>query len=280
MGQPNIQVRANYIGQLPGGKPYYHTFIVVDDGKSKTYYRGGPESGGGFSDATRGTTGSGRSSGGSGYGQVVAESGPFVPNSIDYNNGQSVLIYQANLNPADVARVKASLQSDVNAVNSANVQYWPTGPNSNSFVGGSMRRLGYNVTSPESMWIPGLDQNVASLQGGADIASSQIGANGLDHANVRYSSNDNSLNSNINEGYGKVITGYSPYVKSLNDNIQTLQSINGGTNGENDNPAAEQVKKLAEELRAINAGETGNKSIESQEQSKPPVKVPEGIGGR
>jgi hypothetical protein len=44
MGKPSIEVRANYLGKLPGGDPYYHLLIVVRDGNgNNTYYRGGPD---------------------------------------------------------------------------------------------------------------------------------------------------------------------------------------------------------------------------------------------
>jgi hypothetical protein len=163
MGQPTIQVRANRLS-APGNPR--HLVIVVDDGKgSKTYYRGGPESGnGGSSDATRGSTGSGRSSGGSGFGRVVAESGPYTPDSIDFDPNAEV-IYQANLNPADVSRVKNSLNNQMNAVNEANINYFPTGPNSNSTVGTAMRNLGVNLQIPNGMWVPGVEQQLVDRNG-------------------------------------------------------------------------------------------------------------------
>jgi hypothetical protein len=110
MGQPSIQVWANRLGQLPGADPHYHLYIVVDDGKgNQTFYRGGPENQGTSSDATRGTTGSGRSSGGSGFGKLVTEHGNFTKDSTDYQE-DSVRVYKANLDPKDVAGVKSNLE--------------------------------------------------------------------------------------------------------------------------------------------------------------------------
>jgi hypothetical protein len=173
MGQPSIEVRANYLGDLPGFDPHYHLVIVVDDGNgNKTYYRGGPEQGGssvGSSAATTGTNGSGRStggsSGGSGFGDIITEYGPYVPNSIDYDPNAKV-IYRAALRPEDVANVKNSLANQMNAIQAAKIDYWPTGPNSNSVVGTAMRNvLNIDLQVPKGMWIPGIDQQLVDRRG-------------------------------------------------------------------------------------------------------------------
>jgi hypothetical protein len=169
MGQPSIQVRANRLGQLPGSDPHYHLYIVVNDGKGNlTYYRGGPSgdggSSGGSSGATRGTTSSGRSSGESGFGKIETEYGAHVPGSIDYQEDSRV-IHQSNLNPGDVSRVKANLASQMDAIEGANINYFPTGPNSNSVVGTATRNMGLDVQIPSGMWVPGVETQLINRNG-------------------------------------------------------------------------------------------------------------------
>jgi hypothetical protein len=177
MGQPSIQVWANRLGQLPGSDPYYHLYIVVDDGKgNQTYYRGGPgNSNGGSSDASRGTTGSGRSSGESGFGKLVTEHGKFTKDSIDYQ-ADSVRVYKANLDPKDVAGVKSNLVNQMNAIEGAKINYFPTGPNSNSTVGTAMRNLGTkNIQFPNGMWVPGFENQLIN-QNGRRVSSNNTGS--------------------------------------------------------------------------------------------------------
>jgi hypothetical protein len=163
MGQPYIQVRGNYLGELPGGKRYYHTLIVVDDGNgNKTYYRGGPENrvSSPASDTTRGGSGSD----GRGFGRVVGESGSFEPGGRDYE-ADAIILYQANLNPEDVPRIKNRLNNQMNAITEARIDYFPTGPNSNSTTGTVLRNIGIDLQIPDAIWVPGFDQQLVDHNG-------------------------------------------------------------------------------------------------------------------
>jgi hypothetical protein len=172
MAQPKIEVRANKIGQIPGSNPYYHSFIVLTDSSGKeTYYRAGPENGGGSSAASSGASGSNRTSGSSGssnrsgFGKIVAESGSYVPGTIDYNTDATV-IYSKNLNAEEFARIKTGLTNQVDAVNSAQIDYNPTGPNSNTFVGTATKNVGINFKAPDHIWLPGVDSSLSQNPSG------------------------------------------------------------------------------------------------------------------
>jgi hypothetical protein len=160
MGQATIQVRANKL-RLPGSPR--HLVIVVDDGNgNKTYYRGGPESNRGAPESDSGDNASG--SGGIGFGRVFARSGRYRRGGLDYDEN-AVVIYQANLNPEDVANVKNTLDNQMNAINEANINYFPTGPNSNSVAGTAMRNLGVDLQIPDGMWVPGVEQQLVDRDG-------------------------------------------------------------------------------------------------------------------
>jgi hypothetical protein len=172
MSQPKIEVRANKIGQIPGSNPYYHSFIVLTDSSGKeTYYRAGPENGGGSSAASSGASGSNRTSGSSGssnrsgFGKIVAESGSYVPGTIDYNTDATV-IYSKNLSAEEFARIKTGLTNQVDAVNRAQIDYNPTGPNSNTFVGTATKNVGINFKAPDHIWLPGVDSSLSQNPSG------------------------------------------------------------------------------------------------------------------
>jgi hypothetical protein len=40
-----------------------------------------------------------------------------------------VVVYQANIDPGDVSGIKNSLNSQMNAITEADINYFPTGPN-------------------------------------------------------------------------------------------------------------------------------------------------------
>jgi hypothetical protein len=194
MGQPSIQVRANYIVKAPNFDAAYHLFITVDDGNGNvTYYRGGPathgssgrdssgsssgSSSGGSSGSSSGGSGgssSGSSSGGSSGGssgssesgsqKLVTDYGFYVKGSVDYNEN-ALIIYQAKINPEDISRVKNYLTNQMNLIQKAKINYFITGPNSNSTVGTALRNMGINVRIPKGIWVPGFEQQLIDQNG-------------------------------------------------------------------------------------------------------------------
>jgi hypothetical protein len=195
MGQPSIQVRANYITKVPGFDSSYHLFITVDDGNgNKTYYRGGPDNGGstsgGSSGSSRNSSGgssgsSANSSGGSsessrnssggssgsnrnsiegGFQKIITEYGDYVPGSIDYNE-KSLTIYNAEISPKGLSRIKDQLASQMNLIQKAKIGYFLTGPNSNSVAGTALRNIGINIKIPKGIWVPGFEQQLIDRNG-------------------------------------------------------------------------------------------------------------------
>lgn len=172
MGQPSIEVRANYLGKLPGADPHYHLVIVVRDGNgNNTYYRGGPSNGvtssGASSGSSRSSSGStaGSSGGSLGTGgKLITEFGAYTPDSIDYDKN-AVVIYNAKLDPKDVSKVKNSLVNQMKAIKNAKIDYFATGPNSNSTVGTAMRNIGVDLQIPKGMWVPGVEQQLVDRNG-------------------------------------------------------------------------------------------------------------------
>jgi hypothetical protein len=89
MAKPTIEVRANYLGKLPGFDPHYHLLIVVRDGHgNNTYYRGGPSENVTSGGVSSGSIGSGGSPGNGG--KLITEFGPYVPDSIDFDRSAKV----------------------------------------------------------------------------------------------------------------------------------------------------------------------------------------------
>jgi hypothetical protein len=186
MGQPSIKVYATELGQLPGYDPHYHLTIVVDDGQgNQTYYRGGPENSPGgsgqISGASGGSSGSGSSSGstrssGSGspsispFGDIVTSSGKYGPGDDEYRT-DAILISQTNIAPQEVAKVKKYLAGQMQDIEAANIDYFPTGPNSNSVAGTAMRNLGVDLQVPKGMWIPGIEQQLVDRNGKVALAN-------------------------------------------------------------------------------------------------------------
>jgi hypothetical protein len=164
MAKPTIEVRANYLGKIPGFDPHYHLLIVVRDGHgNNTYYRGGPDGDvtpiGGVIGITKppiGSPGTG--------GKVVAEFGPYVYDSIDFNRGAKV-IYKAKLNPADLSKIHNYFDKQIGAINRAKINYYATGPNSNSTAGTLLRNIGINIKIPGGMWVPGFEQQLVNQDG-------------------------------------------------------------------------------------------------------------------
>jgi hypothetical protein len=182
MGQPSIQVRANYVLKAPNFDAAYHLFITVDDGNGNvTYYRGGPAGKGGSSRGSSESTsgGSSRSSSGGSSGsssgsssglsesdstKLVTDYGPYIRKSIDYNKN-ALTIYQEEINPEYLSRVKNHLTSQMNLIQEAKINYFLTGPNSNSTVGTALRNMGVNIKIPKGIWVPGFDQQLIDQKG-------------------------------------------------------------------------------------------------------------------
>jgi hypothetical protein len=203
MGQPSIQVRANYILKAPNFDAAYHLFITVDDGNGNvTYYRGGPATHGSSSRGSSGSSSRGSSessSGGSsgssrssesGSQKLVTDYGLYIKGSVDYNEN-ALTIYQAKVNPEDLSRVKNHLTNQMNLIQKAKINYFLTGPNSNSTVGTALRNMGINLKIPEGIWVPGFDQQLID-QNGKRVATAVEGSSTYVSQNV---SNDQASDS-------------------------------------------------------------------------------------
>jgi hypothetical protein len=70
------------------------------------------------------------------------------------------------LSPAEFARIKTGLNEQVDAVNRAQIDYNPTGPNSNTFVGTATKNVGINFKAPDHIWLPGVDSDLSQNQSG------------------------------------------------------------------------------------------------------------------
>jgi hypothetical protein len=56
-------------------------------------------------------------------------------------------------------------------IEAANIDYFPTGPNSNSVAGTAMRNLGVDLQVPKGMWIPGIEQQLVDRNGKVALAN-------------------------------------------------------------------------------------------------------------
>ncbi len=174
-GHAQIDIRYTKIG--PG---YTHSYIVVTDTNgAKTYFRAGPSAGGpssgssgglssgsggsssqssqSGSSASSGSNSSNSSSPGSGpggpganagpYGQLHADSGSYVPGTVDYETkpaASSTLL--SNDQPA--AGYIDQLTQYSNNINQANIPYNPLSTNSNAYAAGAANFLGLTVPKP------------------------------------------------------------------------------------------------------------------------------------
>jgi hypothetical protein len=123
------------------------------------------------------SSGSSPSSGGSGesgFGSILAQYGVFKPGSIDYNT-DAVVVYQRDLDPSEVPRIKEQLISQTAAINAAKIPYKLTGPNSNSVVATLMENAGFTDFSHEGILAPGSDQRLIYPNG--ERVSAEVGVN-------------------------------------------------------------------------------------------------------
>jgi hypothetical protein len=113
-----------------------------------------------------------------------------------------VVVYQANIDPGDVSGIKNSLNSQMNAITEADINYFPTGPNSNSVAGTAMRNLGVNLQIPNGMWVPGFEQQLIDQNGRRAFIETE----GTHVAAVPGNSpNDNSLQAQSEQVYSKTL---------------------------------------------------------------------------
>jgi RHS repeat-associated protein len=172
----NAQVSVYYRDMQIGNKTYNHTYVVVTGTNSKgqqvtAVYRAGPSDATGdkISGGSSQSSGSGRSSSCCGYGYVKADSGAVAKtfesgrsdNSKSYFGGkgdaapatQSII---SNDKPTDAYTAK--MDGYNKAVNGAQVPYWPTGANSNSYTAGAVQTLtGREFTPLKGKEVPGYD---------------------------------------------------------------------------------------------------------------------------
>jgi DNA-directed RNA polymerase subunit H (RpoH/RPB5) len=251
MAKPTIEVRANYLGKIPGFDPYYHLLIVVRDGHgNNTYYRGGSDGdvspiGGaiGITKPSVGSPGTG--------GKIIAEFGPYVYDSIDFDRGAKV-IYKAELNPADLPKIHNYFDNQIGAINRAKINYYATGPNSNSTAGTLLRNVGINIKIPGGMWIPGFEQQLVN-QNGKRVATAV-------KETSTYASNTATSKSYQNLNAGEIKSGNSDTQLAFNNNTNFATSNNiQVTLSESDNVSGEKNKSVKDDSsQKINSDQTNS----------------------
>lgn len=134
LGLCTIEVRFKPIPGIGKWLSIYHALIVTTSPNGdQTYYRGGP-------------TGVPNSFGW--FGTITTNSGPYVLGTKDwppYSNQPSVTILQ-NDEPCDCYNMNFS--STLNAINAANINYYPGFRNSNSVIGTALKNAGFDPDSP------------------------------------------------------------------------------------------------------------------------------------
>jgi len=132
--------------QLGGAKAYTHTYLIVVDKNFTYYFRGGPENRGGGSS-------------GKGWGNLIAQTGSYTPDSPDWDDlGQDLSdVILDDGKPCGC--VVNNLSNYVNGVNAAGISYRPTSTNSNAFAYGAARAAGLNPGTP-LLPAPGYDTNL------------------------------------------------------------------------------------------------------------------------
>jgi hypothetical protein len=153
-----IEVRANQLtGDVDGFKEPSHLVIVVtDDAGRSTYFRGGP---GVNREDLLGVSAENP------WGQVITDSGPFVPDGQDWKPGAAV-IYRETIPQSEVQSVISQFKSQLDAVQAARYVYDPLpngrgDGNSNSVVGTLMRNVrGHDLNI--SNWATGIGNGVTA----------------------------------------------------------------------------------------------------------------------
>jgi RHS repeat-associated protein len=112
-----------------------HAYIVVSetDGTNPTVFRGGP--------SNEGLSASSGSSGGAGFGTILAEEAPYIPGSVDFTNSPRARTVVIN-DDRPASYYTEQLQRYNSAVNSAAIPYAPRTTNSNAYAAQGMETLG------------------------------------------------------------------------------------------------------------------------------------------
>jgi hypothetical protein len=150
-GEAKVEIRYNPIGLTLDIAAHSYLVVSESDGSNPWFYRAGPAPGKIGPSASSGSSNSissGIASSGSlGYGNIYAQSGPYVPGTIDYRVSPraSITVIDDNL-PASYYTQK--LDSFVSAVNAAAIPYAALSTNSNAFAAQAVGSLG--VPRPEA----------------------------------------------------------------------------------------------------------------------------------
>src|ERR1043166_6985858 len=138
-----------YIQGIP--TPFYHEFLLYDDGVNTYYIRGGPGSGSsGGSEFSSSGTGSGP-----GTGPIVVEHGPYVPGTPDFPSGSDPFGTldtwpQQNVisGDLDLSSIWSSMIDSAERIGAARIPYNATERNSNSVAGTVLDENGFTPPQP------------------------------------------------------------------------------------------------------------------------------------
>jgi hypothetical protein len=178
MGKAKIEVKATYLGDLPGLPPHHHLFIVYTDSEGRQFrLEGGPTGGSSVSSALSGELSS-RSSGSSrstsrpfgNIGTVVNRYGPAYP---AFDAGAKSTVIYTSSNPTQVYQAFQQLKAQVAYIGATGIRYDPLQQNSNAVVGSAIRNVFGNVnlskilpdTNGKDVWAPGAEIQLIDRQG-------------------------------------------------------------------------------------------------------------------
>jgi RHS repeat-associated protein len=166
-GHATVEIRYTPVA---GGLGYHSYLVVTDTNGHQTYFRAGPQPGslpgssassqasGGSSSQSSGSGSSGSNSsnssngsspgsspgGGGPYGNLTAETGDYVPGTIDYETNPTASVTLIS-NDLPAAGYNDQLSTYAAALNGANVSYNPFSTNSNAAAAGAAKSLGATV---------------------------------------------------------------------------------------------------------------------------------------
>jgi hypothetical protein len=146
-----------------GGNSYNHAFIVVTapDGQ-RAFVRGGPSGDGGG--GAGGLASDSLATDGHSYGNLVVNSGPYVPGTVDWTEKPVATMKVLSTNES-AASIYSKLLSFGSLVNKSGLTYHPLSVNSNAFAHQAVMVLG--VSRPQAkVWAPGSDTHLNVLRGG------------------------------------------------------------------------------------------------------------------
>jgi len=132
---PRGDCNATHIGGALSSLPIWHTLVVYTDTSGKaTGYRGGP---GGPPNPTSDPS----------YGTIQGTQGAYGPGFIDYPAVESVAVASG----PSVSGADATFASELSRIDSAHIDYHPTGPNSNTTAKTLLDKAGLPLVKPVTL---------------------------------------------------------------------------------------------------------------------------------